>query len=504
MKKLLLVLVVVTMASLLLVGCLTTPQEDEVVTIAAIPGVTAPVTGATPVTTITATAQYTGVVTWLPVATTFAAATAYTATITLTPVTGFTLTGVAVDFFTVAGATATNLVDSGVVTAVFPATAAAPVVNVAPEITSIAVLTATVGEVYTYTVVATDANAGDVLTYSLTAGPAGMNINSTTGLINWTPILAGSYVVSVMVSDGALTDTQDFTVVASDPVVPVLTATIWYNPTHSYVGDYTYVRGYAVPADKVPVEVTLSEALATGEYLQIQWNDGIKNGGWEALTLKTGSTLVYAGTVTFDAEALSPVCKLVCVEVAKFDADYCPACDPIIILQDTVKVDGVDPELDLKITFKDCIDACNPGAYFIFAPDTYGTCPPLDCCGDACSGIDSWTIEDATACPECATLTGINCVAGTYLCGCLLYADGYNDHTGDPQAEETIIYKLKFTFADNVGNAIVDTWVITVDTDSVVTFANNKGTPAETNKDAKFTVGTGIAVIDYTDCTPAE
>jgi len=46
----------------------------------------------------------------------------YTATITLTAKEGFTLTGVAADFFTVADATATNPADSGVVTAVFPST----------------------------------------------------------------------------------------------------------------------------------------------------------------------------------------------------------------------------------------------------------------------------------------------------------------------------------------------------------------------------------------------
>ncbi len=91
----------------------------------AIAGVTAPVAGATPVTTATATAEYTAAVTWSPVAVTFGASTVYTATITLTPKAGYTLTGVTANQFTVAGATATNVINSGVVTAVFPATAAA-------------------------------------------------------------------------------------------------------------------------------------------------------------------------------------------------------------------------------------------------------------------------------------------------------------------------------------------------------------------------------------------
>jgi len=98
------------------------PPGDTVVNIAAIQGVTAPATGATPVTTITETAQYTGTVSWNGNPSTFAASTAYTATITLTAKTGFTFDGVAANFFTVAGASAANAVNSGTITAVFPAT----------------------------------------------------------------------------------------------------------------------------------------------------------------------------------------------------------------------------------------------------------------------------------------------------------------------------------------------------------------------------------------------
>lgn len=98
----------------------------KVIDIVAIPGVIAPVKGATPVTTITATDQYTGTVSWSPTrtGTIFGPFTSYTATIILALKPGFTLTGVAADLFTVAGAApVNNPVNSGVVTAVFPATA---------------------------------------------------------------------------------------------------------------------------------------------------------------------------------------------------------------------------------------------------------------------------------------------------------------------------------------------------------------------------------------------
>jgi len=103
-------------------------RDLQIVNIAAIPGVTAPVTGATPDTAITETSQYTGTIAWNGNPTTFAGGTVYTATITLTAKSGYTFTGVAADFFTVSGATSdSNSVSSGIVTAVFPATA--PPVN---------------------------------------------------------------------------------------------------------------------------------------------------------------------------------------------------------------------------------------------------------------------------------------------------------------------------------------------------------------------------------------
>ena len=98
---------------------------DTTITGTAVAGVTAPVTGATPVTAVTETAEYTGTVAWSGSPSTFASNTAYTATITLTAKSGYTLTGVTADQFTIAGSTSdTNPANSGVITAVFPETAA--------------------------------------------------------------------------------------------------------------------------------------------------------------------------------------------------------------------------------------------------------------------------------------------------------------------------------------------------------------------------------------------
>lgn len=101
---------------------------DSTITVNIIPGIPCPAIGETPVTTITETAQYTGTVTWSGSPLSFEVSTPYTASINLTPKAGFTLSGVSENFFTVWNAdTVLNTVDSGVITAVFPAIDAPPV-----------------------------------------------------------------------------------------------------------------------------------------------------------------------------------------------------------------------------------------------------------------------------------------------------------------------------------------------------------------------------------------
>jgi hypothetical protein len=108
-----------------------TPVADAIISVSAIPNVIVPLRGALPLSAAIETAQFTGTVSWNPADTPFAALTVYTATITLTAKSGFTLSGVAANFFTVTGATATNDANSGVVKAVFPATAKVPDIEIA-------------------------------------------------------------------------------------------------------------------------------------------------------------------------------------------------------------------------------------------------------------------------------------------------------------------------------------------------------------------------------------
>ena len=90
---------------------------------AEIDGVTIPVAGGTPVTSLSDNGQYSTTISWNPNNNPFLINTIYTATITITPDANYTLIGVPVNYFTVAGATSVNnAANSGTITAVFPNT----------------------------------------------------------------------------------------------------------------------------------------------------------------------------------------------------------------------------------------------------------------------------------------------------------------------------------------------------------------------------------------------
>jgi hypothetical protein len=85
--------------------------------------------------------------------------------------------------------------------------------NIKPIVTSIPKKTIKVGEKYSYQVVASDADIGDMLTFQLEKAPAGMMINST-GMIIWVPIKdqVGKHIISLNVSDGKDNVSIEFTV----------------------------------------------------------------------------------------------------------------------------------------------------------------------------------------------------------------------------------------------------------------------------------------------------
>lgn len=83
--------------------------------------------------------------------------------------------------------------------------------NQAPVIISEPIITTTEGQLYLYQVEASDPN-GDILTYSFTVKPEGMNINIESGLISWAPTnnQVGIHRVVVEIYDGKQNITHSF------------------------------------------------------------------------------------------------------------------------------------------------------------------------------------------------------------------------------------------------------------------------------------------------------
>lgn len=104
--------------------------------------------------------------------------------------------------------------------------------------------------------------AGQPVSYGVTALPPGLALTPATGRISGTPTTPGSYLVTAVVSDGVLSDSETFTwtvaapMVAGDTSAPVITITV---PTtgSQYNTDQTFVTVGGTATDNTSVtEVT--------------------------------------------------------------------------------------------------------------------------------------------------------------------------------------------------------------------------------------------------------
>ena len=357
------------------------------------------------------------------------------------------------------------------------------------------------GEEYTYTAVATAGTSPD-LTFSLTEKPVMMIINPDTGVITWTPIAAqiGYSLVTVKVTaDDGLFDDVSFIIEVKEPVVIPLTATIVYGADHSYTNGITYVRGYDVWADCVPVEVTFSEAVEYGA--QVRWNDGFDTSAWVNLT-DSGDHITFTGCLPFDGEWDD--CTPVCVDVRLYEAVQicCPEYEGDPIPLGVVYVDSEDPCASFVVTVEDC-DICDDQILISWTVACEGPCDPYDCCCDECSGVNGWEfILDASDDPicnpgECDIVEGSGCatIDDGFDCGldCLIWAD-----TGE------VVYTIDYSISDNVGNEYTDVWIIVVDIDSVTSFTafNGDAVITETEAGVEFTLDYNCPCIECGDCYP--
>ena len=199
-------------------------------------------------------------------------------------------------------------------------------INYHPVLYSTPVTHGTVGIVYNYDVNATDPN-GDVLIYSLLTSPAGMNIDFATGLINWTPGQAGSFDITMEVSDGnGETDNQIFTAVIEVLIVPVTVPAILGQPQADaeaairaaglIVGTVTTTNSNTVPSGSV-----ISQNPVGGT--------SIAEGSAVDLGVSLGPVMVtvpdVVGQPQADAEAAILAASLVVGTITTANSDTVPA-----------------------------------------------------------------------------------------------------------------------------------------------------------------------------------
>lgn len=188
--------------------------------------------------------------------------------------------------------------------------------NQAPVITSSPVTTALTNQSYTYDVNATDVD-NDTLSYSLQIFPAGMAIDSVTGVINWTPDTVGDFNVTVLVDDSnGGSDTQTFVITVLDPDVTAPTIIISSpqdglvtNQTNQIItGTLDEAAALTVNGNPVTVNPDLSFSIAVtlvegSNVFTLEATDTATNVGTATLILNL-DTVVTVITVTSPQDGL--------------------------------------------------------------------------------------------------------------------------------------------------------------------------------------------------------
>lgn len=186
-------------------------------------------------------------------------------------------------------------------TLVFTVSAAA---NNAPVLASIGDQTSIDGDTISLQLSATDADGGDTLTYSISAGslPSGLSLNTSTGLISGDVDTVESQTFTVQVSDGTDTDTEEITwVVSAANSAPVLAA----------IGDQTNDNGDAVSITVSATDAdggdTLTYTVSAGTLpsgLSLNSSTGVISGTLDTVETQTLTIQVSDGTAT-DTEEIT-------------------------------------------------------------------------------------------------------------------------------------------------------------------------------------------------------
>ncbi|MBI2654238.1 lamin tail domain-containing protein [Candidatus Woesearchaeota archaeon] len=145
--------------------------------------------------------------------------------------------------------------------------------NTPPTITSVPKLTATVNEEHTYDVDASDAD-NDVLNFSIKTNASGMSIDSSRGLIIFTPQSIGFFVVNVSASDFiAITNQSSNITVNPGSKLKIIDLDAKIRNKRVNVDNNTRIRKKAMPGSNVEFKVKIKNDFSDEDDLSIEDTD---------------------------------------------------------------------------------------------------------------------------------------------------------------------------------------------------------------------------------------
>jgi large repetitive protein len=183
---------------------------------------------------------------------------------------------------------------------------AAGLPNRPPLISNQPHLFATVGQVYSSTIQATDPE-GSVVTYSLRRGPEGMALNPTTGQVSWTPAAgqAGRAVVTLVASDaqgGASVQSFEIDVLGVN-TPPVIIST---PPAFAWASGMFQYDIFARDIDRDPIQYQLLGTMPGGMTMdtlgRIRWQTQANDVGSYSITVRASDPRGGQATQQIDFE----------------------------------------------------------------------------------------------------------------------------------------------------------------------------------------------------------
>ncbi|MGB2985952.1 MAG: putative Ig domain-containing protein, partial [Phycisphaerae bacterium] len=206
--------------------------------------------------------------------------------------------------------------------------------NTAPRVISTPLFTAAVDALYDYQVQAVD-DDGDPLAFELSTAPAGMTIDTASGLIAWTPAAdqIGTHAVELRVSDGrGASASQSYNVTASSDgsnhgprIVSMPVSSVVAGTNYEYAVE-------AVDEDDDDLAYAITDTYPAGMIIDpatglITWDTVVDDVGTHAVTVRVTDVHGAWGAQSFDLEvrANSPpqiVSEPVIAAIAEFPYSY--------------------------------------------------------------------------------------------------------------------------------------------------------------------------------------